>query len=40
LTEEEAWRSAITRPYLEYSISLVIPYLPDFIYESIKINFE
>ena len=40
LTEEEAWRSAVTRPYLEYSISLVIPYLPGFINESIKINFE
>ena len=40
LTEEEAWRSAVTRPYLEYSISLVIPYLPDFINENVKINFE
>ena len=40
LTEEEAWRSAVTRPYLEYSISVALPYLPGFVAESIKINFE
>ena len=40
LTEEEAWMNAKTRAYLEFSVIQTIPYLPKFLVDKIKIDFE
>ena len=40
LTEEEAWINAKTRSYLEFSVILIIPYLPESIANKIKIDIQ
>ena len=40
LTEEEAWVNAKTRVYLEFSVIQTIPYLPEFVVNKIKLDFE